>query len=71
MPDRTNITDKEQNELEQQEYQGGFPVFADGDVRVNTKQGPAGSQEREIAGVVVPGDDDPGSIDQDKIGRPG
>ena len=71
MADRTNITDKEQDVIEQQEYQGGFPVYADGDIRVNTKQGPAGSQEREVAGVVLSGDDNPASIDQDKIGRPG
>lgn len=68
MSDRKNITDREQDVLEEATFEGGIPVQIDATQRVITK-GRQGAPERTAndgavqpknAGVVMPHDDNPG-----------
>ena len=66
---RSNVTDRQQDQLEEATFDGGSPHFADAKTRVVTKGAPhaaaqrtanAGSTLRSNAGVVMPHDDKPG-----------
>ena len=65
---RQNPTDREQDILEQAEFDGGIPVHTgDGVTRVRVKA--RGAVERNIAGVVTESSDPVGSFPSDTIGR--
>ena len=74
---RADVTDKQQNELEQAQYEGGINVqTGDAKTRVVMKErqgapertANSGSTLRNNAGVVMPHDDKPGSF-QDNQGK--
>ena len=78
MPDRTNITDREQDQLEEATFEGGIAVQIDQTQRVITK-GRQGAPERTAndglvqqknAGVIMPHDDVPGRFVENQIGKP-
>lgn len=76
--DRTNVSNKEQHDLEQAEFDSGSAHFSGDGVRriVAPVRGGAprtvgeGSTNRQ-AGVVIPHDDVQSRIPADQIGRPG
>ena len=65
---RQNVTDKQQNDLETAQFDGGIPVEVNGTQRViaraaqtaTYKTSNAGSTLRNNAGVILPHDDQPG-----------
>ena len=75
---RENVTDNEQDILENAEFEGGSPVFDNGKTRVvakgaqtaTQKTSNGGSNIGSNAGVIFPHDDRPGSFLGDTIGRP-
>jgi hypothetical protein len=78
MPDRKNITNREQDQLEEATFEGGVPVHAgDGETKVIVKDlgaaartANSGTDIRNNAGVVLPHDDKPGRFQGDTQGRP-
>ena len=65
---RTNVTNKQQDVIEQAEFEGGIPVFDDDTTKKISKGAPqaatertanAGTDLRQNAGVVMPHDDVP------------
>lgn len=77
---RANVTDKQQNQLEEATFEGGIPVFEDRETRVVGKEARGGTMRvigansgvpaNSSSGVVIPHDDLPGSFPSDTIGRP-
>lgn len=67
---RSNVTNKEQDVLENAEFEAGVPVFDDGKTRVISKaRGGAqrvahGATRASNAGVVMPDSDKPGAFVQ-------
>jgi hypothetical protein len=66
---RANVTDKEQTDIENAEFQNSVAVFVDNKTRVVPK-GNGGGAERDIGGVVVPASDKVGSFTEATIGKP-
>jgi hypothetical protein len=74
---RENVTDKEQDVIEQAEFEGGIGVMQDQKTRVVMKErqggtertANAGSDLRDNAGVVMPHDDTPNRFTED-VGKP-
>jgi hypothetical protein len=64
---RENVTDKEQQDIENAEFENSVAVFQDGKTRVVTKS--QGAAERDIGGVVFPCSDKVGSFTEQTIGR--
>ena len=64
---RENVTDKEQAQIEAEEFENSFAVFTDEKTRVITKAN--GAAERKVGGVVVPASDKIGTFGSDSIGR--
>jgi len=77
MPDRLNPTDREQDVLEQAEFEGGIPVRMNGLTRVvpvqnrggASKTNNAGTNIQSNAGVVIPHDDNTGVFKEELIGK--
>jgi len=77
---RTNVTNKQQNDLEEATFEGGVPVFADAERRQVNKQmrggasrvigASGGTPASSSSGVVIPHDDQPGRFLSDTVGRP-
>jgi hypothetical protein len=66
---RENVTDKEQTDIENAEFENSVAVFVDAKTRVVPK-GNGGGAERDIGGVVVPASDKVGSFTEATIGKP-
>jgi len=66
---RENVTDKEQQNIEDAEFENSVPVFEDGKTRVIIK-GNYGGAERDVGGVVVPDSDKVGCFCEETIGKP-
>jgi hypothetical protein len=75
---RADVTDKEQTDLENAEFENSVPVFMNDETRVVIK-GNYGGAERvahttgelhKNAGVVMPADDKPGKFTEETIGKP-
>jgi len=74
---RTNVTDRQQDQLEEATFEGGVPVFDDAKTKVvakgaqtsTQKTNNAGSVIRSNAGVVMPHDDNSGVFLGDTQGR--
>jgi hypothetical protein len=75
---RTDITDKEQTDLENAEFENSVPVMMNGDTKVVIKGGVNGGAERVAAasgslnsnaGVVMPAADKPGLFQENTIGK--
>jgi len=66
---RENVTNKEQQDIEDAEFENSVPVFTDAKTRVVIK-GNNGGAERDIGGVVVPTSDKVGSFTEETIGKP-
>jgi hypothetical protein len=77
MSDRKNITDREQDQLEEATFEGGIPVQIDGTQRVITKGRQGGTErtandgqvQQKNAGVVMPHDDKPGRFVEETQGK--
>lgn len=77
MSDRTNITDREQDQLEEATFEGGIPVQIDQTQRVITKGRQGGTErtandgavQQKNAGVVMPHDDTPGRFVEETQGK--
>lgn len=77
---RANVTDKQQAQIEEFNFDGGSPVFADGETRMIGKEARGGAMRvigansgvpaNSSSGVVIPHDDQPTRIPSDTIGRP-
>jgi hypothetical protein len=65
---RENVTDKEQQVIEDAEFENSVAVFVDAKTRVVPK-GNGGGAERDIGGVVVPASDKVGSFTEATIGK--
>lgn len=65
---RSNVTNKEQTDLENAEFENSVPVFTRDETKVVPK-GNGGSAERKVAGVVVPASDKIGSFTEETIGK--
>lgn len=74
---RTDVTDKEQTDLETAEFDNSVPVFMNQDTKVVVR-GNLGGTERVAAasgslhsnaGVVMPASDKPGKFTEETIGR--
>jgi len=76
--DRSNVTNKQQSDLEEAEFDGGSPVFVEQRTRVVAKgvqtasyrTANAGSTIRNNAGVCMPHDDVPGRFVETSQGKP-
>lgn len=66
---RTNISDKEQDQLEEATFESGIAVQTNGTQRVITKGRQGGAERRVNNGVIYPHDDKFSSFESDKIGR--
>ena len=74
---RANVTDKQQDEIENAEHEAGVPVYADGKTRIigrgqhtaTQRTQNAGIDLRSNAGVIIPHDDLPNNFAGDTIGR--
>jgi len=77
MSNRANITDREQDQLEEATFEGGIPVQIDQTQRVITKGRQGGTErtandgeiQQKNAGVVMPHDDVPGRFVENQIGK--
>jgi hypothetical protein len=77
MADRTNITDRQQDQLEESTFEGGIPVFEDQKTRVVAKGAQTGAQRtqnagtilRRNAGVILPHDDTPNRFAEQTQGK--
>lgn len=65
---RTNVTDKEQTDLENAEFENSVPVFTRDQTKVVPK-GNGGSAEREVGGVVMPASTRIGSFVEETQGK--
>lgn len=75
---RQNVTDKQQDQIEEAQFEGGVAVFDNGKTRVISKNAPqaaaqrtanAGTNLRNNAGVVMPHDDAPNRFVGDTQGK--
>jgi len=74
---RTDVTDNQQSIIEEAEFDGGVPVFADAKTRVVAKAADgspyrtanAGTDIRSNAGVVMPHDDTPNRFYNEQAGK--
>ena len=75
---RENITNKQQDVVEEAQFEGGSPVFGDGKTRVVSKSAPQSAAQRTAnagtnlyknAGVVMPHDDQPGRMVEETQGK--
>lgn len=65
---RTDVTDKEQTDIENAEFENSVPVFTRSETKIVPK-GNGGSPERKVGGVVVPASDRFGSFSENTQGR--
>ena len=66
---RANVTNKEQQVIEDAEFENSVPVFMNDATRVVPK-GNGGGAERDVGGVVMPADARPGCFCEESIGKP-
>jgi hypothetical protein len=66
---RTDVTNKQQQVIEDAEFENSVPVFMNGKTRVVIR-GNNGGAERDVGGVVVPADDKVGCFCEATIGKP-
>ena len=74
---RANVTNKQQDVLEEATFEGGVPVFDDGTTKVVAKGAQtaaqktsnAGTNIQSNAGVVMPHDDNPGRFVENTQGK--
>ena len=74
---RENVTDRQQDVLENAAFEGGVPVHEDGETRVVAKGNQTGTQRtahasgsiRSGAGVMMPWDDKPGKFEEVTQGK--
>ena len=75
---RSNVTDRQQDQLEEAQFEGGVPVFDDGKTKVISKNAPQAAAQRTAnagtnlyknAGVVMPHDDQPGRMVEETQGK--
>jgi len=76
---RENPTNRQQDQIEEAQFEGGVPVFDSGETKVISKLAPqaaaqrtanAGSDLRNNAGVVMPHDDVPNRFVENTQGKP-
>ena len=65
---RENVTNKEQTDIENAEFENSVPVFMNEKTRVIIK-GNNGGAERDVGGVVVPMSDRVGCFCEQTIGK--
>lgn len=65
---RTNVTNKEQTDIENAEFDNSVPVFTRDETKVVPK-GNGGSAERKVGGVVMPASDKIGSFTEQTTGK--
>jgi len=66
---RENVTNKQQQVIEDAEFENSVPVFMNSVTRVVPK-GNGGGAERDVGGVVVPASDKVGCFCEATIGKP-
>ena len=74
---RADVTDRQQDILENAAFEGGSPVHVDGEIRVVAKGAQTGSQRvahaagsiRSGSGVIMPHDDKPGRFEDVTQGK--
>jgi len=75
---RANVTNRQQDQLEEAQFEGGVPVFDSAKTRVVSKLAPqaaaqrtanAGSDLRNNAGVIMPHDDTPSRMVEETQGK--
>ena len=65
---RANVTDKEQTDIENAEFENSVPVFTRDETKVVPK-GNGGSAERKVGGVVMPASDKVGCFCEEVQGK--
>lgn len=64
---RTDVTNKEQQVIEDAEFENSVPVFMNGKTRVVVKG--AGGAERDVGGVVTPASERVGCFCEETVGK--
>jgi len=64
---RTNVTNKQQQVIEDAEFENSVPVFMNSKTRVVVKG--AGGAERDVGGVVIPASDRYGAFTENTTGK--